>query len=121
MIICYKCNFPNKGRNISNFKCQNCNYSFDPSDKKVYVYLLRCNDESIYTGITNNLLKRFNQHLKGIGSKYTRSRGVKLFLAAKDYETRSFAMKEEIRIKKLTHNMKLKLIKEWQKLDNLNI
>ncbi|MCI7442956.1 MAG: GIY-YIG nuclease family protein, partial [Clostridium sp.] len=40
-----------------------------------YVYMIRCKDGSLYTGWTNNLEKRFRNHCKGKGAKYTRGRG----------------------------------------------
>ena len=40
-----------------------------------YVYMLRCEDGSLYTGITTDLARRFEEHRNGKGAKYTRSRG----------------------------------------------
>lgn len=74
-----------------------------------YVYILECSDETLYTGITNDLNKRIATHNKGRGAKYTKTRlPVKLRVSfeAKD---RSEASKEEYRIKQLTREQKLKL------------
>ena len=38
-----------------------------------YTYMIRCIDNSIYTGITNNIEERFNKHISGTGAKYTKS------------------------------------------------
>ena len=40
-----------------------------------YVYMLRCGDGSLYTGITDNVLKRLSAHRNGKGAKYTKGRG----------------------------------------------
>ena len=42
-----------------------------------YVYMIRCLDESIYTGYTNNLKKRYKEHIRGKSCKYTGTKGVK--------------------------------------------
>ena len=45
--------------------------------KYYYIYILRCNDESLYTGITTDIVRRYEEHEKGRGAKYTRAKGVK--------------------------------------------
>lgn len=45
--------------------------------KDYYVYILRCRDESLYTGITTDVEKRYREHERGEGAKYTRAKGVK--------------------------------------------
>jgi len=65
------------------------------------VYILRCSDNSLYTGITNNVEKRIAAHNQGTAAKYTRSRRpVKLLLTSAKME-RSNAMRLEIKIKRL--------------------
>lgn len=79
-----------------------------------YVYIVECNDSSrsLYTGITNNLEKRIEVHNKKKGAKYTKSRTpVKLVYSA-ELENKSLASKEEWRIKQLTRNQKILLIKD---------
>lgn len=73
-----------------------------------FVYIVRCADGSFYVGYTNDLEKRTKQHnglLKG-GAAYTRSRRPVTLVYTKPCETRSFAMKEEYRLKQLTHKQK---------------
>ena len=74
------------------------------------VYLLECEDGSIYTGITNNLEKRINDHNCGKGAKYTRSRLPVKLLKCFAVEGKSEALKIEIKIKKLKRSDKIKLI-----------
>ncbi len=75
-----------------------------------YVYLLECNDGTLYCGITNNLNKRLETHNKGKGAKYTRGRRPVVLLASFSVESKSIALKEEYRIKQLTREEKLKLL-----------
>lgn len=75
-----------------------------------YVYILKCSDGSLYTGITNNLEKRIETHNSGKGAKYTRGRTPVTLLASWIFETKSEALKEELRIKKLSRTSKEVLI-----------
>jgi len=76
------------------------------------VYILRCSDKSLYTGITNNIEKRFSAHNQGTGAKYTRSRRpVKLLVTSKKME-RGDAMRLEIKIKKLPKTKKIDALKK---------
>lgn len=75
-----------------------------------FVYILRCGDGSLYTGITNRLPQRFAQHQAGVGAKYTRGRGPLTLLYGVEVGNRSVASKEEARIKKLTKEQKFALI-----------
>lgn len=75
-----------------------------------YVYILKCHDNTLYTGYTNNLIKRIQAHNEGKGAKYTRGRlPVKLVYFEK-YNSKVEAMKREYAIKQLTREKKLKLI-----------
>jgi homoserine kinase type II len=65
------------------------------------VYILRCSDDSLYTGMTNNIERRFAAHNKGVAAKYTRSRRPVNLLATSAKMDRSDAMRLEIKIKKL--------------------
>ena len=65
------------------------------------VYILRCSDDSLYTGMTNNIEKRFAAHNKGVAAKYTRSRRPVKLSATSAKMDRSDAMRLEIKIKKL--------------------
>ena len=78
---------------------------------KWYLYILECADQTLYTGITIDLQRRLAEHNAGTGSKYTRAKGPVRIVYSKDYPDRSSASKEEFRIKKLTKNQKLQLIR----------
>lgn len=76
------------------------------------VYILECSDKTLYTGITNNLDKRLQQHNHGQeGAKYTRARRPVKCVYQEKQADRSDASKREMAIKKLTRSAKLKLIK----------
>lgn len=75
-----------------------------------FVYIVRCNDNTLYTGYTKDLDRRVNEHNNGIGAKYTKGRlPVKLVYFEK-YDSKSEAMSREYKIKSLTRAKKLKLI-----------
>lgn len=75
------------------------------------VYILQCIDETLYTGITNNLEKRIKQHNSNKGAKYTRGRGPVKLVFFTSVDDKSQAAKEEYRIKKLSKEKKLEMIK----------
>ena len=77
-----------------------------------FVYILRCADGTLYTGWTNDLAKRLQVHNEGRGAKYTRGRGPVTLVYQHSYDTKEEALREEIRIKKLTRRQKEALIKE---------
>ena len=74
-----------------------------------YVYMLRCEDGSLYTGITTDLSRRFEEHRNGKGAKYTRSRGAVRIEAAWSCEEKGDALRLESAIKKLPKGKKEKL------------
>ena len=74
------------------------------------VYLLECNDDTLYCGITNNLDRRIETHNAGRGAKYTRIRVPVKLVYSEHADDRSFASKREYQIKKLTRSKKLELI-----------
>lgn len=77
-----------------------------------YTYILKCSDNTLYTGFTNDIEKRLIIHNKGIGAKYTRGRlPVKLVYKEK-FNTKSEALKREHFIKKLSRKKKIELIKK---------
>ena len=77
-----------------------------------YVYILRCGDDSLYTGWTNNLDKRIQMHAEGKGAKYTRARLPVELVYFEEYEDTIEAMKREYAIKQLKRKEKLMLIKK---------
>lgn len=73
-------------------------------------YLLRCADDTLYCGITNDLDKRLYAHNAGTAAKYTRARGPVALVFSESCADRSAASKRELAIKKLTRCEKLLLI-----------
>ena len=79
-------------------------------DKKYFTYILLTEQNTLYCGYTDDVEKRFQAHLEGKGAKYTRSHKPIKIVYQKEFETKSDAMKEERRIKKLSRFEKLRLI-----------
>ena len=77
-----------------------------------YTYILECKDGSYYTGWTNNLDKRLQDHNAGKGAKYTKARRPVLLAYYETFETKEEAMRREYAIKQMTRAEKEKLIKE---------
>lgn len=75
-----------------------------------FVYLLRCADGSLYTGITTDLERRCRQHNSGKGARYTRSRRPARLVYQEALGTRSLALRREAAIKALSRRQKLALI-----------
>ena len=75
-----------------------------------YTYILRCKDNSLYTGWTNNLEKRIEAHNAGRGAKYTKARLPVELVYYEKFETKEEAMKREFAIKQLTKREKETLI-----------
>lgn len=75
-----------------------------------YVYILRCIDNSLYTGTTNDVLKRYEKHLVGVGAKYTRAHKPVLIEIVIECDTKSEALKLERKIKSLNKSQKEKLV-----------
>jgi putative endonuclease len=78
-----------------------------------HVYMVRCSDGTLYTGITNDLEKRIETHNSGKdGARYTRSRRPVTLVYSEQVESKSAAAKLEYQIKKLERTEKKRLIKE---------
>lgn len=75
-----------------------------------YVYMLRCGDGTLYTGMTDDVEKRFAAHCAGKGAKYTRGRGPLELVYTEEAENKSAALRREYAMKKMTRQEKLKLI-----------
>ena len=75
------------------------------------VYLLRCGDGSLYTGITNDLARRLAAHRAGTASAYTRSRRPLRLVYREPVRDRSAALRREAAIKRLTRKAKWELIR----------
>ena len=76
-----------------------------------FVYILRCSDDTLYTGITTELQRRVDEHNHSDkGAKYTKIRRPVTLVYSEVYEDRSSASKREYAIKKLSRNQKMELI-----------
>ena len=76
------------------------------------LYILRCRDGSLYTGITTDVEKRFAAHNAGKGAKYTRGRGPLELVYQEQCEDHSHALRRELEINALPKEEKLKLIEK---------
>ena len=83
-------------------------------DKKWFVYILLCRDETLYCGITDDVQRRLDAHRSGKGSKYTRGRGPLELVYTEECESYSSALKREYAIKQLPRTEKLKLIEAYK-------
>ena len=81
-------------------------------DKIWKLYILRCGDGSLYTGITTDVEARFAAHSSGKGAKYTRGRGPLELVYTEQCGDHSNALKREMEIKGLTREEKLELIEK---------
>lgn len=81
-----------------------------------YLYILRCGDNTLYTGITTDVHKRLEVHRSGKGAKYTRGRGPLELVYREECGSHSDALKREIEVKRLGRTEKLQLLEEWKKL-----
>lgn len=75
-----------------------------------YLYILRCKDNTLYTGITTNVEKRLQQHRSGKGAKYTRGRAPLELVYQEVCKNHTEALKREAFVKKLTRKDKEALI-----------
>ena len=76
-----------------------------------YTYILKCKDETLYTGWTNDIEKRLEAHNAGKGAKYTRSRRPVELVYLEQFETKEEAMRREWEIKRMSRKEKEALIK----------
>ena len=76
-----------------------------------YVYILRCGDGTLYTGITDDVPRRLATHRAGKGAKYTRGRGPLELVWQEEVPDKSAALRREIEIKRLRRAEKERLIK----------
>ena len=84
-----------------------------PREKRYWVYILRCADGTLYTGITNDVPRRLAAHNSGRGAKYTRGRGPVELVYREELADRSAALRREAAIKRLSRPEKLTLVKAW--------
>ena len=76
-----------------------------------YLYILRCKDNTLYTGITTDVEKRLDAHRSGKGAKYTRGRAPLELVYRESCGSHSDALKREAEIKKLSRQVKELLVK----------
>lgn len=81
-----------------------------------YTYIVKCSDETLYTGWTNNLKKMLEAHNSGKGAKYTKNRRPVELVYFEEYDTKQEAMKREYAIKQLSRQKKLVLIRSHQSI-----
>lgn len=78
-----------------------------------YLYIVKCVDETFYTGITLDIKRRVSEHnTSKVGAKYTRSRRPVKLVYSKKYRSHKLAAKAELKVKRLSRPAKLKLIKK---------
>ena len=83
----------------------------ETTDTTWFLYLVRCADGSLYTGITNNVPRRCKQHNAGIASRYTRSRLPVKLIHQESHASRSMALKRELAVKAMSREEKELLIR----------
>ena len=83
--------------------------------KSWYVYILRCGDDTLYTGITDDVARRLAAHRSGRGAKYTRGRGPLELVYTEEVSDKPAALRREYQIKRLSRLEKERLIEETQK------
>lgn len=77
-----------------------------------YLYILRCGDGSLYTGITTDVEKRLEAHRTGRGAKYTRGRGPLELVYREACGGHSDALRRELAVKKMTRGQKIQMIQQ---------
>lgn len=77
-----------------------------------FLYILKCADKSLYTGITTDVKRRFEEHKNGKGGHYTSSKKALKILYTEKHKDRSSALKREAEIKRWSREKKLDLIKK---------
>lgn len=76
----------------------------------VFVYIVECADQTLYTGWTTDVQRRLKAHNAGRGARYTRQHGPVRLVYAEELPDRRTAMKRELEIKRLSRTEKLKLV-----------
>ena len=79
-----------------------------------YVYMLRCGDGTLYTGMTDDVERRLAAHRSGKGAKYTRGRGPLELVYTEEQPDKSSALRREFQIKKLPRERKSALCESWR-------
>lgn len=82
--------------------------------KENIVYMLRCSNQHVYTGWTNDFIKRMSAHKKGTAAHYTRAFVPRAVVYVEVFETKSEAMRKEAQIKKMTRAQKEEMIQQHE-------
>lgn len=83
-----------------------------------FVYVVRCSDQSLYTGVTTDAQRRIDQHNDGRGARYTRSRGPVKLVYLEKAKDRGAALRREHEIKCMSAVGKRLLVKESRRRKN---
>ena len=76
-----------------------------------FVYIVKCADDTLYTGITNDISKRISAHNSGTtGAKYTRARRPVVLVYSEACQSKSDALRREVAVKQMTRREKIELI-----------
>jgi putative endonuclease len=89
--------------------------------KPYYLYLLECEDGTLYTGVALDLEKRFVQHLLGLGAAYTRSHPPRRVLACRSYPSKGEALSAEYALKQIRREQKLQFFKSHEQLAGVQL
>lgn len=89
-----------------------------PMIKLCYVYILKCSDDSLYTGWTVDLCTRVKKHNIGKAAKYTRGRSPVKLVYVESFSNKIDAQKKEYKIKQLTRKDKIRLINEKNNINS---
>jgi Predicted endonuclease containing a URI domain len=81
--------------------------------KENVVYIVKCSDNTYYTGWTNNIIKRIQEHNSGNGAKYTKPRRPVTLVYLEKFPTKEEAMKREYEIKQLKRVEKQRLVDSY--------
>ncbi|KMZ11475.1 putative endonuclease containing a URI domain [Candidatus Burkholderia humilis] len=84
-----------------------------------FLYLIECDDGSLYTGITTDMQARFDAHASGKGTRYTRSRKPLAVVASFELAGRSEALRAEYQVKRLKAHQKRALVSGERTLDSV--
>ena len=84
--------------------------------KPYYVYILECDDGTFYTGYSDDVLKRFDNHVNNKGAKYTKAHKAVKILYVREFKSKSKAMKHEYEVKRLSKDKKIKLLDDVENI-----
>ncbi len=93
----------------------------DPTESTYQLYLLECEDGTLYTGVALDVLERFVKHLLGMGAAYTRSHPPLRVLACRHYPSKGDALRAEYALKQLPRQRKLDFFKQHERLEEATL